>query len=116
MSFEASVGGNAARSRFAESAKTGLDIEMVDYRQSPRHWLNRRSYVLAAEPELCTDTTEGGKCLLNSEVPSQPLEKDVAYTYMSQHRSHYQMTLQGKVYNFLERPTGWKCFIYHFTV
>ncbi|XP_035829517.1 N66 matrix protein-like [Aplysia californica] len=25
-------------------------------------------------------------------------------------------TLQVKVYNFLERPTGWKCFIYHFTV
>ncbi|KAM3833083.1 LOW QUALITY PROTEIN: potassium voltage-gated channel subfamily KQT member 1-like [Vipera latastei] len=23
---------------------------------------------------------------------------------------------QGNVYNFLERPTGWKCFIYHFTV
>ncbi|ESN93710.1 hypothetical protein HELRODRAFT_180574 [Helobdella robusta] len=27
-----------------------------------------------------------------------------------------KMTLQGKVYNFLERPTGWKCFAYHFTV
>lgn len=25
-------------------------------------------------------------------------------------------TLQAKVYNFLERPTGWLCFIYHFTV
>lgn len=24
--------------------------------------------------------------------------------------------LQAQVYNFLERPTGWKCFIYHFTV
>ena len=24
--------------------------------------------------------------------------------------------LQGSIYNFLERPTGWKCFIYHFTV
>ncbi|XP_056098327.1 potassium voltage-gated channel subfamily KQT member 1.1 isoform X2 [Rhinichthys klamathensis goyatoka] len=23
---------------------------------------------------------------------------------------------QGRVYNFLERPTGWKCFVYHFTV
>lgn len=23
---------------------------------------------------------------------------------------------QAQVYNFLERPTGWKCFIYHFTV
>ncbi|KAK9399298.1 hypothetical protein NXF25_012317 [Crotalus adamanteus] len=25
-------------------------------------------------------------------------------------------SMQGNVYNFLERPTGWKCFIYHFTV
>lgn len=25
-------------------------------------------------------------------------------------------TFQGKVYNFLERPAGWKCFIYHFSV
>ncbi|KAM8969040.1 potassium voltage-gated channel subfamily KQT member 1 isoform 1-T1 [Sarcophilus harrisii] len=24
--------------------------------------------------------------------------------------------VQGRVYNFLERPTGWKCFLYHFTV
>ncbi|XP_026793471.3 potassium voltage-gated channel subfamily KQT member 1.1 isoform X1 [Pangasianodon hypophthalmus] len=24
--------------------------------------------------------------------------------------------LQGQVYNFLERPSGWKCFVYHFTV
>ena len=25
-------------------------------------------------------------------------------------------TFKGAVYNFLERPTGWKCFVYHFTV
>lgn len=25
-------------------------------------------------------------------------------------------TLKGKVYNFLERPSGWKCFVYHFSV
>eukprot|EP00062_Callorhinchus_milii_P009817 gi/632954029/ref/XP_007892747.1/ PREDICTED: potassium voltage-gated channel subfamily KQT member 1-like isoform X2 [Callorhinchus milii] len=25
-------------------------------------------------------------------------------------------SLQGDVYNFLERPSGWKCFTYHFTV
>ncbi|OCT81802.1 potassium voltage-gated channel subfamily KQT member 1-like [Xenopus laevis] len=24
--------------------------------------------------------------------------------------------IQGRVYNFLERPTGWKCFVYHFSV
>jgi len=35
----------------------------------------------------------------------------------SSNRKNYLMpTVQGQVYNFLERPTGWKCFIYHFTV
>ncbi|RVE74200.1 hypothetical protein OJAV_G00019680 [Oryzias javanicus] len=24
--------------------------------------------------------------------------------------------IQGRVYNFLERPSGWRCFVYHFTV
>uniref|UniRef100_A0A672GAC7 Potassium voltage-gated channel subfamily KQT member 1 n=1 Tax=Salarias fasciatus TaxID=181472 RepID=A0A672GAC7_SALFA len=24
--------------------------------------------------------------------------------------------IQGRVYNFLERPSGWKCFVYHFAV
>jgi len=29
---------------------------------------------------------------------------------------HTKSNLQAQVYNFLERPTGWKCFLYHFTV
>ncbi|XP_076323781.1 potassium voltage-gated channel subfamily KQT member 1-like isoform X2 [Tachypleus tridentatus] len=31
-------------------------------------------------------------------------------------KKHAKVTFQGQVYNFLERPTGWKCFVYHFTV
>ncbi|XP_064612564.1 potassium voltage-gated channel subfamily KQT member 1-like [Liolophura sinensis] len=31
-------------------------------------------------------------------------------------KPHTKATIQGRIYNFLERPTGWKCFIYHFTV
>ncbi|XP_059165421.1 potassium voltage-gated channel subfamily KQT member 1-like [Physella acuta] len=31
-------------------------------------------------------------------------------------RLHAKTSVQGRIYNFLERPTGWKCFIYHFTV
>jgi len=31
-------------------------------------------------------------------------------------RTHTIKIIQGKIYNFLERPTGWKCFVYHFTV
>jgi hypothetical protein len=29
---------------------------------------------------------------------------------------HGRISLQAQMYNFLERPTGWKCFMYHFTV
>jgi len=31
-------------------------------------------------------------------------------------RAHAIKTFQAKIYNFLERPTGWKCFVYHFAV
>jgi len=31
-------------------------------------------------------------------------------------RAYMIKIVQGKIYNFLERPTGWKCFVYHFTV
>ncbi|XP_011646852.1 potassium voltage-gated channel subfamily KQT member 1-like isoform X1 [Pogonomyrmex barbatus] len=33
-----------------------------------------------------------------------------------EHRRAGKATFQGQVYNFLERPTGWKCFLYHFSV
>lgn len=36
--------------------------------------------------------------------------------YRVRNKMQISLTIQGKVYNFLERPTGWKCFIYHFTV
>lgn len=31
----------------------------------------------------------------------------------SQRRHAWRATFQGQVYNFLERPSGWKCIIYH---
>ena len=37
-------------------------------------------------------------------------------TYRRGRRAYVVKIVQGKIYNFLERPTGWKCFIYHFTV
>lgn len=98
-----------------------LDIEMVDYRMSPRHWISRRSYALASEQDTGNDpdgSDGGGRCQPNPEstVAQVADGSDAAYSFVSHHRLHHHMTLQGKVYNFLERPTGWKCFIYHFTV
>ncbi|XP_066954824.1 potassium voltage-gated channel subfamily KQT member 1-like isoform X6 [Macrobrachium rosenbergii] len=36
--------------------------------------------------------------------------------YVLKERKTVKTTFQGRVYNFLERPTGWKCFLYHFSV
>ncbi|KAI4500020.1 hypothetical protein M0802_004890, partial [Mischocyttarus mexicanus] len=36
--------------------------------------------------------------------------------HVKEHRRAGKATFQGQVYNFLERPTGWKCFLYHFSV
>ncbi|XP_052831454.1 potassium voltage-gated channel subfamily KQT member 1 isoform X1 [Octopus bimaculoides] len=55
----------------------------------------------------------------NKSPPPPAYEKLYPSPYMmnTRFRSYRSnLTLQGKVYNFLERPTGWKCFIYHFTV
>ncbi|KAM6094523.1 potassium voltage-gated channel subfamily KQT member 1-like isoform 2-T2 [Chlamydotis macqueenii] len=63
-----------------------------------------------------------------SEIPRNPEEgtKAAALTESEVHKacttkcfhSRYlaKTSTQGDVYNFLERPSGWKCFIYHFTV
>lgn len=34
----------------------------------------------------------------------------------AQRRNAGRATFQGKIYNFLERPAGFRCFIYHFVV
>ena len=44
------------------------------------------------------------------------LDKLINDKYKLKVRTSMKSTLQGRVYNFLERPTGWKCFVYHFTV
>ncbi|XP_066466061.1 potassium voltage-gated channel subfamily KQT member 1 isoform X2 [Tiliqua scincoides] len=54
---------------------------------------------------------------VNADYPRPPVSLDPRVSIYSVRkpllsRSH----IQGRVYNFLERPTGWKCFVYHFTV
>ncbi|XP_074907807.1 potassium voltage-gated channel subfamily KQT member 1-like isoform X7 [Buteo buteo] len=81
---------------------------------------NRQYSAVAPDPE--TSVNNG------SRIPRSPEEgtKAAALTESEVRRacttkcfhSHYltKTSTQGDVYNFLERPSGWKCFIYHFTV
>lgn len=39
---------------------------------------------------------------------------EVTRSFVKAQRRHtLRTTFQGQVYNFLERPSGWKCIIYH---
>eukprot|EP00064_Thunnus_orientalis_P010543 superscaffoldBa00001440_g10569 len=60
-----------------------------------------------------------------TEIPQVHLHPYLSHPRMSVRMSVYstgvrpvltRALIQGRVYNFLERPSGWKCFVYHFTV
>lgn len=60
-----------------------------------------------------------------TEVPPVHLHPYLSHPRMSMRMSVYstgvrpiltRAYIQGRVYNFLERPSGWKCFVYHFAV
>ncbi|XP_072277923.1 potassium voltage-gated channel subfamily KQT member 1 [Pyxicephalus adspersus] len=55
--------------------------------------------------------------LINTGSPRPVINLDPRMSIYSARRPLLTRTnIQGRVYNFLERPTGWKCFVYHFTV
>ncbi|XP_038049251.1 potassium voltage-gated channel subfamily KQT member 1-like [Patiria miniata] len=54
-------------------------------------------------------STAGGDFQTNRELQRK-------YSMHMNKRTMKKMSFQGRTYNFLERPTGWKCFAYHFSV
>ena len=58
----------------------------------------------------------GGQPPSQQQQQGHPLAYDPTCNYKYQQKRGMKNTLQGSIYNFLERPTGWKCFVYHFTV
>ena len=66
------------------------------------------------EPELGSSTNSQTWADYRSSIA--PVDKGFESRYLARTKMQLKTSIQGKVYNFLERPTGWKCFIYHFTV
>uniref|UniRef100_A0A8C5TSK5 Potassium voltage-gated channel subfamily KQT member 1 n=1 Tax=Malurus cyaneus samueli TaxID=2593467 RepID=A0A8C5TSK5_9PASS len=55
--------------------------------------------------------------VVSAECPRPPVSLDPRVSIYSLRKPLLsRSSVQGRVYNFLERPTGWKCFVYHFTV
>ncbi|XP_048402125.1 potassium voltage-gated channel subfamily KQT member 1 isoform X4 [Stegostoma tigrinum] len=55
--------------------------------------------------------------IINPDIPPKALSLPAQMSSYSTRKPLFsKVNIQGRTYNFLERPTGWKCFIYHFTV
>ncbi|XP_077285922.1 potassium voltage-gated channel subfamily KQT member 1-like [Arctopsyche grandis] len=95
-----------------EEAQTLLMAPRPPADPSPISDNNSANQLLDPTPDTLT-ATSGAAFLLD-----QPREWGAAGRYLvrKQRRHAGRATFQGQVYNFLERPVGWRCFIYHFTV
>ncbi|XP_068800917.1 potassium voltage-gated channel subfamily KQT member 1 isoform X2 [Struthio camelus] len=61
--------------------------------------------------------SEAAAAAVNADGPRPPVSLDPRVSIYSLRKPLLSRSnIQGRVYNFLERPTGWKCFVYHFTV
>lgn len=77
-------------------------------------WNLKINFCLILVPEAtCCQVLNSTPLLLES-----PPKWGAAARYASkQHRKIAgRATFQGQVYNFLERPDNWKCFVYHIVV
>lgn len=98
--------------------------------------LSETTYNAREEEEEGAETPVGNNTLTDRDkmpgddsthltVPPVHLHPYLSHPRMSMRMSVYstgvrpvltRAYIQGRVYNFLERPSGWKCFVYHFTV
>ena len=85
--------------------------EMSDFRRSRSESMGTYA---AVEQELPPGGTPTSWADYRASIATP--EKGIEPRYLTRTKTPIKLTIQGKVYNFLERPTGWKCFIYHFTV
>ena len=89
-------------------------MEMVDYR--PRGQNPGSGPYMGMDRDLDSSVNSWSGTETKQQPSIQPIEKQFETRYLARSKIPIKTTIQGKVYNFLERPTGWKCFIYHFTV
>jgi len=83
----------------------------------------QQQYDCHAGPSSSSNVPVWSECLPIPVIPLlKPTDADMhaADDFMSsihhQKKTALHTNFQTQVYNFLERPTGWKCFLYHFSV
>ncbi|XP_034040665.1 potassium voltage-gated channel subfamily KQT member 1.1 [Thalassophryne amazonica] len=113
--------GNARRASVVARGKRPPDLELLESAcgareaETPSKFLQKDNM-----PEDVHSPTEDAP-VHHHAVPHPYLSHPRMSVRMSVYSTGIRPVLtrayvQGRVYNFLERPSGWKCFAYHFTV
>ncbi|KAL8619023.1 hypothetical protein ACOMHN_020721 [Nucella lapillus] len=124
-------GGGGGGGDISWDVSGGKGNENLSKKSSKRGFLRRhksKQYMSGnGFPNLVPEALDAASAFIPS-IDSSMLSPQTDRTYnemlqnrMSNHqtsfsRIHSKNSIQSRIYNFLERPTGWKCFIYHFTV
>ncbi|CAM4527455.1 unnamed protein product [Leuciscus chuanchicus] len=83
---------------------------------SERSWtIGPAELEMNESPHMRNDSVRFGKTSVITQRQASHLHPRMS-VYSATRPTLSRSFFQGRVYNFLERPSGWKCFVYHFTV
>ncbi|XP_078424694.1 potassium voltage-gated channel subfamily KQT member 1 [Cetorhinus maximus] len=116
-----------------QNSSSQLDMTVNGHQKSPFLGVaedvadSRYSPVSLEQEDVMVNNGSSIPCNPEADTPDSTLPMNSASMAASETRKNSLSTrfyspyltktsMQGDVYNFLERPTGWKCFMYHFAV
>ncbi|KAM4901318.1 potassium voltage-gated channel subfamily KQT member 1-like [Sylvia borin] len=99
------LSGNSKSAAFLEVRGTLSTMQYSPVALNPEPSMDKGSGI----PQSPGEGTKAAACLDSAVSRARTME-----CFQSQYLT--KTSTQGQVYNFLERPSGWKCFIYHFAV
>ncbi|XP_078405040.1 potassium voltage-gated channel subfamily KQT member 1 isoform X3 [Cetorhinus maximus] len=124
MSSEVKSRWSGSGSQASSSVRRSTMLEMSENASSAQYEPVPLPLQRSNSPESSTDNNpeiraadSRAEVIINPDIPPKAISLP---SHMSPYNSckplFSKVNIQGRTYNFLERPTGWKCFIYHFTV
>jgi len=102
-----------------------LKLKTLKWNPLKKYLDNKGQKNQTLEPEKCKFTISANNgdlsdCNIYNSLRNitEPFidKKRESYTSKFNRRLKSPKSFKSQIYNFLDRPSGWKCFIYHFTV
>ncbi|XP_067902928.1 potassium voltage-gated channel subfamily KQT member 1 [Heterodontus francisci] len=124
MSSEAKSRWSGSGSQKSDTTRRSTMLEMSENATSAHYEPVPLPFQRSNSPDSSTDNNSEiraaesrAEVIINPDIPPKSISLPPHMSPYSGRKPFFsKVNIQGRTYNFLERPTGWKCFIYHFTV